>query len=113
MQIYNANNILTLKEKAQILLCLALVFVKYTSTRYFGVEDDSPLMLRYYAYALMKKVHELDSTIIGSNFQPWTNKLLGLEGAFQCTAVLYNSMKEHCELNFKEIVNIIIPSNIK
>ncbi|MFS1562431.1 MAG: hypothetical protein ACL7AX_01220 [Candidatus Arsenophonus phytopathogenicus] len=96
------------RNKAEHLLTLSAVFTRYSSSAVFGTELDSPLMLRYYAYALMEKVHKLDPTLIAQiPLIIWKNRLLGCENAFSCTAVLYDLMInyaiEHCHDVLKKI----------
>jgi hypothetical protein len=89
-------------------LALSTVFTRYSSSTIFGTESDSPQMLRYYAYALMEKAHNLDHTLIGQDkFNDWKDRLLGTGNAFTCTALLSDMMiahaKEHCNGTLKKI----------
>ncbi|CAA2930932.1 hypothetical protein [Arsenophonus endosymbiont of Bemisia tabaci] len=71
------------RNKAEYLLALSAVFTRYSSSAVFGTELDSPLMLRYYAYALMEKAHKLNPTLIAQDtFNNWKNRLVGCENAF-------------------------------
>lgn len=97
------------KIKSQTLLSLATVFSKYSSSSVFGTEHESPQVLRDYAYALMSKANELNPEITGGNFNDWKDRLLGLNNAFTCTAVLSSTMIEHAKNNFNEVISQIIP----
>ncbi|HGJ5854259.1 hypothetical protein QE197_07980 [Arsenophonus nasoniae] len=89
---------------------LSTVFTRYSSNAIFGTDGNSPLMLRYYAYALMEKAHQLDPTLLGYQmFKNWKNRLLGTENAFTCTALLYDIMIIHANEQCKETLHKIIP----
>ncbi len=97
--IFNAYNFSdrTDKEKGQLLLILSGIFAKYSSSSYFGTEENSPIALRYYAFALMKKAVELHPDIISvENYNTYTNKFLGIGDAFTCTAVLSSNILSAC-----------------
>lgn len=79
-------------QKAKKMLCLAAVFTRYSSSAFFGTEYESPEMLRFYAYALMKKAYDLDAGIFSSRMQDWRKRLLGLNGASSCTETLSAGM---------------------
>ncbi|EGY28419.1 hypothetical protein Rin_00016420, partial [Candidatus Regiella insecticola 5.15] len=49
--------------QAKTLLSYAASIAKLSSSDIFGIEWDSPRVLRIYAYALMKKAHALDPSI--------------------------------------------------
>src|SRR5471032_553548 len=51
-------------DKGKTLLCLAALFIKYSSSAVFGTETESPSALRQYAYALMAKAHSLDGNLV-------------------------------------------------
>ena len=95
--------------KAQTLLCLAAVFTKYSSSSFFGTEGESPVALRHYAYALMKEVNKLTPSVCGDKFNKWKDALLGLNGAFTCTAVLYHDMIAHAKAKFPSTLATIRP----
>lgn len=97
------------KIKSQTLLSLAAVFSKYSSSYVFGTENESPQVLRDYAYALMSKANELDPEVTEGNFDDWKDRLLGLNNAFTCTAVLSSIMIEHAKNNFNKVISEIIP----
>lgn len=96
-------------EKAQLFLCIAEFFVKYSSSHIFGIENKSPEALRRYSYALIHEAHKLDSGVVSdAAFTDWGNKLLGLEGAFSCTAVLSGEIKEFTK-TYGQIRDTIMP----
>src|SRR5471030_2991575 len=97
-------------DKAKTLLCLAALFTKYSSSAVFGTEHESPQLLRQYAYALMAKAHSLDGSLVDKGtLANWTNRLLGLNKAFTCSAVLSNLMVEHIRSRFPEVLSGIMP----
>jgi len=97
-------------DKGKMLLCLAALFTKYSSSAIFGTETESPEALRQYAYALMAKAHGLDESLIDKGtLTDWTNRLLGLNEAFTCSAVLSNMMVEHIRSRFPAVLAGIIP----
>src|SRR5471032_1442149 len=97
-------------DKAKTLLCLAALFTKYSSSAVFGTEHESPQLLRQYAYALMEKAHGLDESLVDKGtLANWTNRLLGLNKAFTCSAVLSNLMVEHIRSRFPEVLSGIMP----
>src|SRR5471032_271844 len=97
-------------DKAKTLLCLAALFTKYSSSAVFGTEHESPQLLRHYAYALMEKAHGLDESLVDKGtLANWTNRLLGLNKAFTCSAVLSNLMVEHIRSRFPEVLSGIMP----
>ncbi|WP_063657466.1 pentapeptide repeat-containing protein [Candidatus Arsenophonus triatominarum] len=102
------------QEKAKSFLSLSAVFSRYSSSEVFGTELDSPLALRYYSSALMRKAHELSSAVfIGGRdnvdqFVDWNNRLLGMGGSFSCTAILSNMMIEHAKAKFPGVINSLL-----
>src|SRR5471032_3674755 len=97
-------------EKGKTLLCLAALFTKYSSSAVFGTETESPEVLSQYAYALMAKAHSLDGSLVNAaTFANWTNRLLGLNKAFTCSAVLSNLMVEHIRSRFPAVLWGIMP----
>jgi len=104
-KLQNSNH----KMIAQKLFCCSIMFVKYSSDRFFGSEFDSPLALRYYASALMHKANELDSTVTGLNYLRWNNCLLGLEEAYTCAYFLSEAMLQHAKTHFHHIVCTTMP----
>jgi len=97
-------------DKGKTLLCLAALFTKYSSSAVFGTETESPEALRQYAYALMEKAHGLDESLVDKGtLANWTNRLLGLKGAFTCSAVLSNLMVEHIRSRFPAVLSGIMP----
>lgn len=101
----------TAQRQAEVLLCLSALFCKYSSSTLFGTEYDSPLPLRYFAFALMEQAYRLAPTTLGSEeqYQDWTNRLLGHERAFTCSAVLSNMMVTYIKAHFPTIIAGIMP----
>ncbi|WGL99603.1 pentapeptide repeat-containing protein [Arsenophonus sp. aPb] len=100
----------TNRTKAEHLFALSTVFTRYSSSAIFGTARNSPLMLRYYAYALMEKAHQLDPTLLGHHiFKDWKNRLLGTENTFTCSALLYDSMTTYAKQQCNETLCKIIP----
>lgn|GEM_PF-3911409 len=85
--------------KAKKLLILSLIFTKFSSSAIFGTDSDSPLMVRFYAYALMEKSHDLDPIIFEhenqNKFSDWRNSQLGLNDAYSCSAIVVFEMVRH------------------
>lgn len=79
-------------ESARKLFCLAAIFTRLSSLDYFGVDGASPVAIRDYAAALLQHAHFLDSSVCGEKYQAMRNRLLGIDGAFSCTSVLYTSL---------------------
>ncbi|WP_423140547.1 hypothetical protein [Proteus terrae] len=95
--------------KSQYLLSLSILIIKYSSESVFGMELNSPEILRRYAYALMNKANELNPKLMGGNFDKWGNKLLGINKAFQCTDMLFSVMSDYGKKHFKNIFYKILP----
>lgn len=104
--------------QAQTLFCLAAVFTNYSSAYFFGTEKDSPVALRVYAAALLRKAYELDPTIFTSaqfsaqqNYDAWMSEMLGVGDAFPCTAILSGKLTGHArqQMEFRTILNGIKP----
>jgi hypothetical protein len=77
-------------NQARMLLCLATLFVQYSSAALFGVEKDSLLSLRTYAAACLNTAHYFDPSLLGQT-ELFKDALLGLRrapGLPQCTAAL-------------------------
>lgn len=90
------------QQKAKLLLILAGLFAKYSSSKVFATEDNSPTALRYYAYGLMKAAHDLDKSVVpDSKYEEWATVFLGIGNAFTCTAVLSSAIIQHCH-NFSD-----------
>src|SRR5471032_2704902 len=97
-------------DKGKTLLCLAALFIKYSSSAVFGTETESPSALRQYAYALMAKAHSLDGNLVDKGtLANWTNSLLGMKGVFTCSAELSNLMVELIRSRFPEFLSGIMP----
>ena len=89
----------------QGIICIAYVFVKYSSNGFFGDEYRSPFSMRLYAYALLKEADKLDKNSLYKN---WQDRLTGK--AFSCTSVLAMIMLEKIQkLCDKEFIAQIIP----
>lgn len=87
---------------AQLLFCLAVVFVTYSSSYFFGEEGESPNALRNYAAGLITKAHALDPRVFVDSegkdqYGDYINKLKGQGDAFTCTAILSSLMKSHAQ----------------
>lgn len=94
-------------EKARTLFCISAIFVRLSSSYFFGAENDSPEALRVYGAALMIKAYELDPSVFGidsetqkATFTGWMKRLLGGKdengnSSFTCTAVLSDIMFSH------------------
>ncbi|WGO84723.1 pentapeptide repeat-containing protein [Arsenophonus apicola] len=97
--------------QAKILLSLAAVFSKYSSSAIFGTETESPNALRYFAFALMEQAYQLAPGIFSSEeqYQDWSNRLLGYDNAFSCTAVLFTIMVNHIKQHFPTTLAGIVP----
>lgn len=100
--------------RAGTLVILATVFAIYSSSAVFGTEDDSPEMLRFYAYALMASAYDLDRTIFNNEednlFTDWKNRLLGLHNTLSCSAILSSIMIAHLRPRFPDALAEIIPA---
>ena len=89
-------------EKATYLLVLSGIFAKYSSSKFFGIENDSPIALRNFALALMNSALDLNKDVVPAEYlkndkDDWSNKLIGSESAFTCTAVLAEIMLGVCK----------------
>ena len=99
-------------HNARVLFCLAAVMAKLSSSSYFGTEYESPTALRTYAAGLLKKAYELDPLVCSEQmYRDSIDKLLGLNGAFTCTAILSTTMMTHAQdqTDFKQILLRIKP----
>lgn len=97
--------------QAGTLLSLAAVFSKYSSSAIFGTETESPNTLRYFAFALMEQAHQLLPQTFEdeAQYKDWSDRLLGNNNAFSCTAVLSTIMVEHIKAHFPVILAGIMP----
>jgi uncharacterized protein YjbI with pentapeptide repeats len=77
------------KEKAILLFCLAAVFARYSSSYFFGTEENSPIALREYPLALLNKAYQLDNAVT-NQLGKYQDRFVGK--AFSCTAVLSGTM---------------------
>ena len=115
-------NVLELKnatesKKAGGLISLSMLFSHLSSSHGLGTETRSPLVLRLYASALLKKAKALDASVfVGglssyelkhneNRYTRWQNKLLGDKGAFTCTALLSEEMEDYARKNFQFVFN--------
>lgn len=90
------------KNKAKLLLTLSGIFTKFSSSLFFGTEDNSPIALRYYAYALMKMSYELDKEIIPQEvYIGWEKSFLGIGDSEPCTVLLSYNILSICK-GFKD-----------
>ena len=82
-------------EKAHLLLILATIFVKLSSSTMFGTEFDSPQIIRIYGAALINKALELNPKIIENQTKKeWLGRIFGKRNYFTCTSILSNMMKD-------------------
>ncbi|HGJ5891411.1 MAG TPA: pentapeptide repeat-containing protein [Arsenophonus apicola] len=110
LQAYNLSNADRSKQ-AETLLTLAAVFSKYSSSAIFGTGTESPNALRYFAFALMEQAHQLAPQTFAceEQYQDWSDRLLGYNNAFSCTAVLSTIMVEHIKNHFPTTLASIMP----
>ncbi|VVE59361.1 pentapeptide repeat-containing protein [Pandoraea sputorum] len=79
------------------LLLLGGIFARFSSSRVFGRELDSPHAVRNYAYGLMKAALATDATLVpGPTFDDWTKRMLGMPGAMHCSGALSDDVIEYC-----------------
>ncbi|MBG2801119.1 MULTISPECIES: pentapeptide repeat-containing protein [Proteus] len=93
-------------EKSNYLLCLAIIFVKYASNDVFGIGNVSPLSLKLYAYALVRKANELNKNLMGNHYYEFISDLLtnGHE-----TTGLFFQMRAYGEQYCGSVFNKMIP----
>lgn len=108
VQAYGLGNV-TKREQAQYFLCLSAMFARFSSSHFFGTENDSPVTLRVYAHALMLKSQELDDSVPGVQFTDWQNRFLKRAKAFDCTAVLSDSMTKYLKRTCPQVLAAIRP----
>lgn len=94
---------------AQKLFCCSFMFVKYSSSHFFGTELDSPQVLRNYASALMHKANELDPNVVGPNYLKWNKCMLGLDHTYACAYFLSEAMLQHAKTHFYHITCTTVP----
>ncbi len=107
-QMLNEDN----TQKAIILFLLSGIFAKFSSSSFFGTEEDSPAGLRYYAYRLLKRAHQLsDKVVCITTFTDLENRFFGIEGAFTCTQVISTIIITQCKnlRQFDEFAESLIP----
>lgn len=95
------------RSKAEALLCLSAVFVKYSSSAMFGSENESPLALRMYAYALLAKAVELDPAFLKDEVRDWQEHLIG--NKFSCTSILFDKILQRLNFVALPMVTKIVP----
>ncbi|MGA0242565.1 MAG: hypothetical protein ACO3K7_06210, partial [Candidatus Marinamargulisbacteria bacterium] len=110
--IYVSND----NDTAKLLLVLSAMFTMYSSSSFFGTEEESPQPLRNYALALLNHAVLLDSTLVdNTEHNDWCNRFLGINNAFSCTAIIARDMKTFIKnknnKRLNEIFNSIFPTN--
>jgi uncharacterized protein YjbI with pentapeptide repeats len=87
----------TQANRARLLLVLAAIFTRLTSSAAFGTEAASPESLRWHALALLNRAALDDPALVGHDrLADWRARLTGQ--AFSCTAILSGLMVQHiCE----------------
>ncbi len=101
--------------RAQYFLCFSAIFAKYSSSKIFGVEEDSPGAVRSYAYALLNTARELDANVIDKkSFLNWQERFLGrgLDPTMDditCTDALTERMFRYAQQNFPSITEMVFP----
>lgn len=96
--------------KSAALFCLSALFCRYSSSHFFGTETESPQILRNYAYALLEKSREFNPDVMSQHqFNDWSDKLLGRNNAFTCTALLSDEMVTHARDTFPHILRGLYP----
>lgn len=101
------------KEKSKYLLCLAIIFVKYASNDVFGLGNESPRSLKFYAYALIRKANELNEKLMGYDYYDFISDLLGSGNETTETTGLFFRMRAYGEMNCGSIFNKMIPPQWK
>jgi hypothetical protein len=89
-------------EQAQYLICLAAMFVTYSSASIFGEDGDSPEAIRNYGAGLIVKAKTLDANVFKDEKEVdqsviWLDKLKGQNGAPTCTEGLKTAMVAHAK----------------
>jgi hypothetical protein len=78
------------------LLCMAALYTRYSSSRVFGTEYESPNALRFYAEALLRKTHELAPGLLAHDrCVDWVPKLRGTGNAY--TSGLFTKQSRHLD----------------
>jgi SopA-like catalytic domain len=81
------------QTQALYFLALSALFVKSTSSRFLGADNDSPLAVRYLALGFLNHAMILNPMLIQHDtIENWRNTLVGINGAFTCTGVLSTAM---------------------
>lgn len=85
------------RTQATLLLLLGGIFARLSSSRFFGEEMHSPHALRNYAYGLMKAAFATDKALVsGPTIRDWTDRMLGMGGAMECSALLSDAVLDYC-----------------
>ncbi|ANJ86764.1 hypothetical protein MB84_31410 (plasmid) [Pandoraea oxalativorans] len=85
------------RSQATLLLLLGGVFARFSSSRGLGQERDSPHAVRSYAFGLMKAARATDETLVpGPTFEGWTDRLLGMGDAMECSGMLSDDLIKYC-----------------
>lgn len=114
-QIYDIFELngLSNEEKSKYLLCLAIIFVKYSSNDVFGLGNGSPRSLKFYAYALINKANELDKRLMGDDYNDVISDLLVSGNETTETTGLYFRMRAYGEIHCAPIFNEMMPPQWK
>ncbi|WP_310334671.1 pentapeptide repeat-containing protein [Pseudomonas corrugata] len=101
-QLWQAVNGLGLQDtrpnRAAVMLCLSSIFTRYSASALFGTETESPPAVRLYASALLNEARALDPSLIdNATATDWQARLLGIENAFTCTAILSSMMNSYLQ----------------
>ena len=101
-QLWQAVNGLGLQDtrpnRAAVMLCLSSIFTRYSSSALFGTETESPPAVRLYASALLNEARALNPSLIdNATATDWQARLLGIENAFTCTAILSSMMNSYLQ----------------
>lgn len=86
------------KSQSMLLLCLAAIFAKYSSSAIFGKERESPNVLRSYALALLMTSYIIDPSFVPlKTLKDWDDRFQNKDRTFECTAVLSIAMIQHIQ----------------
>jgi hypothetical protein len=85
------------QTQAFLLLCLASVFARLSSSHFFGTHAESPHALRQYSASLLATACDLDPALVPPSVAGyWQNELLASAAqAYTCTAIVSNLMLSH------------------
>jgi len=97
-------------QRGALLIALAEVFVKLSSSAMFGSEEVSPPALRSFAWALLNSACDAAPDLLPAAAQDdWRNRLAGAAGAFSCTAVLFGMMQRMPIPALKAVWAAVVP----